>query len=161
MAEWREPEERTKDEVRALRLCLASQVLVKTCGFYSKWDEKSLEGFQQRSDVVWHVKRTLMAVELKRGFGDFEVETGKSIGDAHSNPGGEMVVKAGRQWKRWLKKWSNSGYNKVESTIFADRFDEGVKKSEWWYQIFWVWVMRRVGHWSNDVGQATEVRRQK
>lgn len=40
----------------------------------------------------------MMAVELKRGFGDFEVETGESAGDAYSDPRGEMtVVKSGQQ----------------------------------------------------------------
>lgn len=98
MAEWRGPEKGTKDEVRALRWCLALQLRVKTCGFCSKWDENSLEAFQQRSDVVWHVQRAMMAVELKRGFGDFEEETGESAGDAYRDPRGEMtVVKSGRQ----------------------------------------------------------------
>ena len=41
------------------------------------------------SDVL---KRAVRAVELRRGFGDFELETGKPGGDAHSNAHGETTV---------------------------------------------------------------------
>ena len=79
--------------------------------FWLLWDKKSLKGVQRRSDVVWHVERTMVAFEFKRSCGHFWVQTEISVGNHYNNTGGEMmmVVKSGRQ--QWTSyKWPNSGY---------------------------------------------------
>lgn len=64
------------------------------------YETRSSEGFQWRSDGVWHVKKTMVAFELKGNFGHFWMETEKSIGNYHNNPGGEMMV-VKSVWQQW------------------------------------------------------------